>query len=537
MDVIIIHHMTENNDKNNDNPWTQALQSLKRSMSGVDYASNPVQWVKERAGGFPWSKQREIMEAVRDYPRVAVRSCHATGKTFTAAQIVGWWIDSHPPGESFVVTTAPTAPQVKAILWREINKLHARAGLPGQTNLTEWYLGDEVTGEPRELVAFGRKPSEHSEAAFQGIHAKYVLIVFDEASGIPKPLWDAAESMAAGRHCRILAIGNPDITTSEFARVCRSDSTWHTIGVGYQDTPAFTGEKVPDHLLDLLISPEWVESRRESWGEDSALFKAKVAGEFPDEDSDPFRVIPMSYLRACQYIDDDTGVDLGENVAGIDVGGGGDRTVIVKRTGHKITGIQSWDIGDPMQLADRIATLLDEWDISEARIDSAGIGWALTGSIRNKVSGKNIRIRGINFAEKAIRQKQFLNKRAESYWNIRELTRDRKIDISMLDDDALAELTAPRHDYDNRGRIKLEPKDDIKQMLGRSPDIADAVCLSFYDMSSASEGKKASIGKSRKVFDQAASGTGSRLRPAVIGRGGMSSRRSLYQISGLNSGE
>nr|AMP54360.1 hypothetical protein [uncultured bacterium] len=279
------------------------MQSLQRSMSGVDYAANPVQWVKERAGGFPWSKQREIMEAVRDHPRVAVRSCHATGKTFTAAQIVGWWVDSHPPGESFVVTTAPTAPQVKAILWREINKLHARAGLPGQTNLTEWYLGDEITGEPRELVAFGRKPSEHSEAAFQGIHAKYVLIVFDEASGIPKSLWDAAESMAAGRHCRILAIGNPDVTTSEFARVCRTDSTWKTIGVGYQDTPAYTGEEVPDYLLDLLISPEWVESRRESWGEDSALFQAKVAGEFPDEDSDPFRVIPMSYLRACQYID------------------------------------------------------------------------------------------------------------------------------------------------------------------------------------------------------------------------------------------
>src|SRR5690554_6242439 len=202
-------------------PYATALEQLSSIGSfAVDYAANPVQWVTDKAGDFLWSKQRDIMEAVRDYPRVAVRSCHSTGKTATAGRVAAWWIDAHPPGEAFVLTTTPTGPQVKALLWREINRLHAKAGLAGYTNLTEWYV--EANGNS-ELVAFGRKPSEYSEAAFQGFHAKYVLVIMDEASGVPSTLWNAAESVASNRNSRILAIGNPDLTSGEFYDACRSE--------------------------------------------------------------------------------------------------------------------------------------------------------------------------------------------------------------------------------------------------------------------------------------------------------------------------
>ena len=126
-----------------------------------------------------------------------------------AAMAACWWIDSHAPGEAFVLSTAPTAPQVRAVLWRNINRIHASAGLPGRCNQVEWLMptGDDS----EELVAIGRKPSEHSEGAFQGIHARYVLVILDESQGVPETLWTATESIASNKNARILAIGNPDL--------------------------------------------------------------------------------------------------------------------------------------------------------------------------------------------------------------------------------------------------------------------------------------------------------------------------------------
>src|SRR4029079_19602604 len=107
-----------------------------------------------------WSATCHIIERVRDPARPAVQSCPAVGKSFVAATTVAWWLDVHPVGEAFVVTTAPTDKQVKAVLWREINRLHTRAGLAGRTNLSEWYIG-------KELVAFGLKSADQDPTAFQ----------------------------------------------------------------------------------------------------------------------------------------------------------------------------------------------------------------------------------------------------------------------------------------------------------------------------------------------------------------------------------
>lgn len=471
------------NDFSQIDPFATALEQLDSVGSfAVDYSINPVQWARDRAGDFLWSKQREIMEAVRDYPRVAVRSCHSTGKTATAGRVAAWWIDAHPPGEAFVLTTAPTGPQVKALLWREINRLHAKAGLEGYTNLTEWYI--EANGNS-ELVAFGRKPSEYSEAAFQGFHAKYVLIIMDEASGVPSSLWNAAESVASNRHSRILAIGNPDLTSGEFFDACKDDSPYHVIHVGYQHTPAFTGEEVPEYLNDLLISPDWVESRRSAWGEDSALFQAKVKGEFPSGSTDPFLIIPPEYAAQCRHLDPDDmpTPDYYIHEAGIDVGGGGDRTVIVERVGNSVGRVETFAVKDPMQAVGRIKHVLEDWKVTKAKIDVIGIGWGLAGSLREKLDG--IKVEGVNFANKSSEPKKYANVRAEAYWNARSLSRDKKWSLATLSDDAIDELTCARYEIkDSNGKIQVESKDEIKKRLGRSPDISDAVLLAFFERAS-----------------------------------------------------
>lgn len=447
------------------------------------WKADPVAWARERAHVEPWSKQREILEAVRDHPKTAVRSCHSAGKSFNAAVLTAWWIDAHPPGTAFVITTAPTGAQVKSILWREINRLHERANLGGNTNLTEWYLGGE-------LVAFGRKPADHSNSAFQGIHALYVLVILDEACGIPADLWVAGETIASNRHSRMLAIGNPDDSDGEFARVCDPTSGWHKIKISYLDTPNFTHEPVSDNLRDMLIAPDWVEDKKIHWGENSALFQSKCLGEFPKPELDPWTVVQLGSVMKCRYLDlpdeDQFTVE-----AGIDVGAGGDRTVIRERRGTKVGREKSFQDADPMATMGQLVECLAEWGVNRVKIDVIGIGWGIYGRLKELSSVQNpggecrhgAEVVPVNFASKSVQPKRFLNLRAEVWWQVgRELSRNGGWDLGALDDDVIGELTTPRYEImDSYGKIKIEPKDKVRERLGASPDRAEALLLAFYD--------------------------------------------------------
>src|SRR5690242_4982314 len=86
------------------------------------HIDDPAGWIETRLGEHPWSKQRDICASVVEHRRTAVKSCHDSGKSFIASRLADWWIDVHPPGEAFVVSTAPTYKQVHAILWEEIRK-------------------------------------------------------------------------------------------------------------------------------------------------------------------------------------------------------------------------------------------------------------------------------------------------------------------------------------------------------------------------------------------------------------------------------
>lgn len=437
---------------------------------------DPVAWAEEKMGLELWSKQKEILQSVADNPLTAVMSCHEIGKSFSAAVIVSWWIDTHPPGSAFVVTSAPTDKQVKAILWREIGRLHRSGNLPGRTNLSEWYIGSE-------LVAFGRKPADHDPTAFQGLHAKYMLLLFDEACGMPKSMWDAGSSLVANEYGRTLAIGNPDDPMSEFAKKCKPDSAWNVIQIGYESTPNFTGEKVSSQLKSLLIHPSWVNEKREEWGKDSALFTSKCKGKFPDQNTEGF--IQRSWLNACRGKEFPADYPI---EAGVDVGAGGDRTVIRERRGMRAGRERVFVDSDPMSTVAMIVDTINEWGIQRVKVDSIGIGWSLTGRLRELSWAHNFEntthgaeVVGINFAEASAQPERFINLRAEVYWTIgREYSRLGMWDLSEVDDEVFSELTAPGYKImDSRGKIKIQAKDEVRSMLGYSPDRADALLLAF----------------------------------------------------------
>jgi hypothetical protein len=509
-----------------------------------DYYSSLESWIDYKLGEKIWSKQREISISLKDNRYTAVKSCHGIGKSYIASRAIANWIDSHPPGDAFVVTTAPTAAQVSAILWRETQRAHRIGQLPGNI-ITAGYPQWKLFGE---LVGYGRKPADYADSAFQGIHAPFVLIVIDEASGVEEKLFTAVDALATNKNARVLAIGNPDDPTSYFAKVCKPNTGWHVIHVDGLYSPninatlvkelagpqgvclqcrlsgrerslledlmdeeeiPYSEEQVNERLADSLISPLWIEERLHRWvgtpsGSDtisklskqSSLFTAKVRGLFPESNTNG--VIPLGWVEAAVirwHNWNDQGRPLPDNprlVLGVDVARQGeDQTSIAHRRGLAITHIEKHRHADTMEVTALVTSKMEK--LSLAVVDVIGVGAGVVDRMRelqldvvgfNAASGAgDLRDRSREFA--------FFNQRAAAWWNLREmLDPSRGFNIMLPDSELLkADLTTPRWTprSGNPARIQIESKDDIKKRLGRSTDEADAVVQAFWMDSEAAE--------------------------------------------------
>jgi hypothetical protein len=316
------------------------------------YVRDPVGWVTNTLGEFWWSGQHRMAHSVVENRYSAFKASHDVSKSHTMSRLALWWIDVHPPGEAFVVTTAPTTPQVEAILWRYMSNVHKKAGLPGRITLdAKWHIGNE-------LVAYGRKPADYDPAAFQGIHARYVLVIIDEAGDVPKSIFDAVDALATNIDARMVAVGNPDDPASHFATICKPGSGWHVETISAFDTPAYTGEKVPDDLLPLLVSPEWVEERKIRWGVNSPIYQSKVLGEFPDL-SDDTLILPK-WIEAAQKrsIQRTKRPIIAADIARF----GEDETVIMRREGGWVRTCRAHHKADTIVTTGHIAKAMREID-------------------------------------------------------------------------------------------------------------------------------------------------------------------------------
>jgi hypothetical protein len=467
--------------------WVKAAEHF--AVKAQDpYLKDPVGWVKAKLGETLWSKQREIAESVRDNRYTAVQSCHDAGKSYGASRLVAWWLSVHPEGEAFAVTTAPTAAQVSAILWREIRRAHRKGNLGGYITsgaVPEWKLAD---GEP---IGYGRKPADEDQAAFQGIHSTFPLIVVDEACGVPKTLFDAVDALATNECARVLAIGNPDSSTSHFAEICKPGSGWNVIRIDGLETPNFTAEaiaehpalvelfeslglapsteSVPDGLRDLLLSPMWVAERISRWGIASPLFTAKVRGNFPEIGDDV--LIDPALIRAAQ---DRTFAPGPYTILGVDVARyGTDRSVVCLRRGPVVRVIADNSKQATTETTGHVVKARRDYGADEIRVDGVGVG----GGVVDQLVEQGIDVVDMQAGSAAVDGQHFLNARAEWFWTLRDFFESGDIDLDPDDDDLAAQLGSIRYKFTSRGQIQIESKDEMKKRHLPSPDRADALML------------------------------------------------------------
>lgn len=437
------------------------------------FADDPQGWIHDRLNEFVWSKQTEILESVRDHRKTAVRSAHGTGKSHIASRAIAHWVDTHPTDETFVVSTAPSASQVKAILWRYLKSVHRRAALPGyitEGEVPEW----KIDGA---LVGWGRKPAdlknaEEASTAFQGIHAKYVLVILDEAGAIPEWLWTAVDTLVTSPTNRVLAIGNPDDPSSHFAKI-NSSPDWNVIKISAFDTPAYTQEPVPNDVLDKIVSKMWVDEARRTWGEDSPIYTSKVLAEFPDTSED--NLIHVRWIRAAMERDfsGEAVADLGK--ASLDIARQGrDESVLAYTRAGMFRIIRARrGIGDTMKLVAWLRNFHIGHPAVPFVLDADGLG----GPVFDRARELRLPVSAFYAGRRAFNPRKFADRRSEQWWTVRELFEAGLFDIDPADDVLQSQLGSIKWWEDSAGKIHVETKKMMKERGLPSPDRADVLMM------------------------------------------------------------
>lgn len=445
------------------------------------YRTDPVLWARDRLGAYMWSKQREIMRALVTHKKVAVKTTHSVGKTWTAATSIAWWVDTRG-ADSIVISSAPTYDQVAGLLWEELRKTHLKADLPGRvTQDNRWLMPYEAEGRQTDtLVGQGRKPADTNIHAFQGTHRpEGVLVVLDEACGIPESIYTGTEAITTAPMDRILAIGNPDDPNTEFGRIFREQpDDWYLITVSAFDTPNFTGEEVPEYLGRSLPQPDWVESRRKDWGEDSNRYKSKILAEFPDTSDDG--LFNMSQVEAAV-----TNVTIPKRntiapVLGVDVARfGTDRSVVVANWNGHVEHVDDWQGLDTIESARRIADIAKRLEAREIRIDAIGIGAGVKDNLGRLVSDHCDIYEMIgNAASPSFMQ--WYNARAYWYDTLRGRIAAGEIDLPDHDQ-MIEEFRLIRYSLRDTSLL-IESKEDMRRRGIKSPDFLDAVIYATADI-------------------------------------------------------
>lgn len=464
----------------------------------VEFLGDPVAFARGAFGHSHWGIQRRILRSVRDNPWTSVRACHASGKTFTAADAALWWVTRYRDG--IVVTTAPTWTQVKKLLWGEIQGSLAQAKEVGrlaypEANEVELKLG------PKNY-AMGLSTNEG--VRFQGWHGR-ILIVMDEAPGVRADIIDAIEGIRAGGQVHVLELGNPIIPSGPFYdshtklrahraafRIsafdvpnlidCCIDDAANGVFLGNPggaNLLTMGPEDLGDDVRPYLTQRRWVLEKYLQWGPDNPLFQAKVLGDFPDQDE--FSLVALAWIEAAveeRLVDPAT--DL-RTYAGVDVAGPGkDNTVLTLRRGpNVIFGPKRYPMADARgpvakDLAPFKAELSGERG-GALNIDEIGIGYHFMTHFRDL----GFNVRGVNVAETARNSERFANVKAELYWGLRE--RFKAGDVGNLrDEEAQGQLAGLRWFANARGQIEMESKKDMAKKRGLpSPDSAESVMLAF----------------------------------------------------------
>lgn len=453
-------------------------------------------------------KQCEIAEAlIRPPYRVLVKASHSVGKSMLAGGLVNWRYDCFRPGVT--LTTAPTARQVRDVLWKEVRRQRSgRGGFPGP----------KIPRLEDAEDHFAHGFTARDATSFQGQHELDIFLIFDESVGVSPEFWEAAETMCQGHTYAWLAIHNPTDTTSQAYRE-EDTGKWHVIDMPAPDHPNIAAElSGAEPPYPSAIRLGWLEDKLRQWCEPVNSDVLATDLEWPPGTGQYLRPGPLAQARLlARWPTQTVGVwsdmlwsmidtaeleptidhipEIGCDVARF----GDDFTSIHARCGPSSVSHETgngWDTSETVGRVVRLARKLAQWQTERLsvhaepfraeqipiKVDDDGVG----GGVVDQLRSKKMRVVPVNSGCRARDEMGYPNVRSELWFNTQELARAGMLSIAVLDDDTRRKLKqqalSVRWKVDHAGRRVVETKDDLKKAdrLGRSPDDMDSFNLAYY---------------------------------------------------------
>ncbi|HMG17666.1 MAG TPA: hypothetical protein VK573_02990 [Gemmatimonadales bacterium] len=433
------------------------------------WRDNPVAFVRENFSAEPDAWQHDALMAYGQpqTQRLAMKACKGPGKTCVLSWIILHFLSTHPQAK--VAATSITGDNLNDNLWPEISLWMGRS--PFLTRTFQWTKTRVVAREcPDTWFATARTWPKTADAEQQantlaGIHAEYVLFVLDESGGIPQAVMTTAEAvLATGKVCKVVQAGNPTHTTGPLYRACTTDRhLWHVITItGDPDNP----KRSP------RVSLQWAQQQIEAWGKDSPWNRVNVYGEFPEASINSLLGVEEVERAMRRHLPTDA-YDWAQKRIGVDVARfGDDRTVIFPRQGLAAFRPIIMRHERTTAIAARVARGHTQWGNELIFVDDTG-HWG-HGVIDNLMTA-GYPVIPLTYSDKALNPR-YRNRRCEFWMEGADWVK--KGGALPHIPEMVAELTEPTYTFVG-GRFVLEEKDQIKERLGRSPDLADALFETF----------------------------------------------------------
>lgn len=426
-----------------------------------NFPDGPDQWQRDLFKEMA-THCRENMERRRKGERMvpfkaSVKSGHGIGKSACLSWLILWLMSTREDCRG--VVTANTASQLETKTWPELSKWHRMAI---NSHWFKWTATKFYQVDSPETWKFDCVPwSEERTEAFAGLHNadSSAVMIFDEASAIPDGIWEVAEGAMTDGEPFWFVFGNPTKNTGRFFECFnRFRNRWFHVTVDSRTC----------RITNKRQLQEWIDD----YGIDSDFVKVRILGQFPDQGDGQFidsARISAAMERVAEE-DRNAGYVMGVDIARY----GDDESVIVLREGRSLHKNLIWKYKDKdlMTLASLVGEKINQYKPDQVFVDETGLG----AGVVDRLKQLGFRVIGVNFGSAPEDKKLYVNKRVEMWGRMKEWLLGASI---PNDDNLFAELRSPEYGFDSLNRFRLETKEEMRSRGLASPDIADALALTF----------------------------------------------------------
>lgn len=444
----------------------EALRTIAEARLRL-WKAEPDVMVREEFGVEPDPWQLEALRAFPHVNRLAMKACKGPGKTAVLAWLILNFLATRP--ECRIGATSITGDNLDSNLWPELAKWMSRSRFFSSRftwTKTQVFSRQRPATWWAKARTWPKKASPEQQAdALAGLHEDYAMFIGDESGGYPQSIMATAEAvLAGGLETKVVQAGNPTHLEGPLYRACSQDKhLWHVVTI--------TGD--PDNpTRSPRISLEWARQQIASYGRDNPWVKVNVLGEFPDTSINALLGVEEVAQAQARHLRSDL-FDWAQKRLGVDVARfGDDRTVIFPRQGLAAFTPKIMRNARTTEIAARVARAIARWGAEATFVDDTG-HWG-HGVIDNLLTA-GLPCLPVIFSDPATNPR-YKNRRAEMWLEMADWVKGGGALPSIPE--LVGELVTPTYSFVG-GKFLLEEKELIKERLGRSPDLADALALTF----------------------------------------------------------